>query len=87
MISGKGSNEGYTAMQWAIILYYINAEKYPDIPTDIEKIRQFMKDFDISEKTESNLGNKYSMIKNIFDEHRSTITLRMIQDAKRCYQE
>lgn len=83
LIIGKVPNEGYTAMQWAIVLYYINAEKYPDITTDSEKIRQFMEDFNISKKTEKNLSIKYSKIKNIFDEHRSTITLRMIQDAKK----
>ncbi len=76
------SNEGYTVMQWAIVLYYINAEKYPDITTDREKIRQFMKDFKIAKKTESNLRNKYSMIKNIFDDRRSSITEKMLQDAK-----
>jgi hypothetical protein len=82
LIIGKVPNEGYTAMQWAIVLYYINAEKYPDITTDREKIRQFMKDFKIAKKTESNLRNKYSMIKNIFDDRRSSITEKMLQDAK-----
>jgi hypothetical protein len=82
LISDKIPNEGYTVMQWAIVLYYINAEKYPDITTDREKIRQFMKDFKIAKKTESNLRNKYSMIKNIFDDRRSSITEKMLQDAK-----
>ena len=77
------SNGGFTVMQWAIILYYIDAEKYPDIPTDSEKIRQFMKDFNISKKTESNLKNKYSRIKNIFGNYSGTITEKMIQDAKK----
>lgn len=77
------SSEEYTAMQWAIILYYINAEKYPDIPTDADKIRQLMYDFGISQKTEANLKNKYSMIKNILENRRSAITEKMLQDAKK----
>jgi hypothetical protein len=58
LISGKVPNEGYTVMQWAIILHYINAEKYPNKESDNQMIRQFMKDFNI-QYSYNNIRNKF----------------------------
>lgn len=65
LISGKVPNEGYSVMQWAIILHYINAEKYPNKESDNQMIRQFMKDF--------NIQYSYDNIRNTFYDFKSRL--------------
>lgn len=70
LISDKVPNEGYTVMQWAIILNYINPEKYSHIVRTTDKIKQLIKDFGLTYSSKS-MYNAYMKFKSRVKKTRS----------------
>lgn len=81
LIIGKVSNEGYTVMQWAIVLYYVEPEKYSHIVRSTEKVRQLIKDFGLSYSYKS-LYNTYMKFKSRVENTRSDDSEKHIQEKK-----
>lgn len=75
------SNGGFTVMQWAIILYYVDAEKYSHIVHATEKVRQLIKDFGLSYSYKS-LYNAYMEYKGRVENTRSDDSEKHIQEKK-----
>lgn len=81
LISDKVPNEGYTVMQWAIILNYINPEKYSHILHSTDKVRQLIKDFGLSYSYKS-LYNAYMEYKGRVENTRSDDCEKYIKEKK-----
>ncbi len=75
------SNGGFTVMQWAIILYYVDAEKYSHIVHATEKVRQLIKDFGLSYSYD-NLYNTYMKFKSRVENTRSDDCEKYIKEKK-----
>lgn len=81
LIIGKVPNEGYTVMQWAIVLYYVEPEKYSHIVRSTEKVRQLIKDFGLTYSYKS-LYNTYMKFKSRVENTRSDDCEKYIQEKK-----
>jgi hypothetical protein len=81
LISDKIPNDGYTVMQWAIILNYINPEKYSHILHSTDKVRQLIKDFGLSYSYD-NLYNTYMEFKSRVENTRSDDCEKYIKEKK-----
>lgn len=81
LISDKIPNDGYTVMQWAIVLYYVEPEKYSHIVRSTEKVRQLIKDFGLSYSYKS-LYNTYMKFKSRVENTRSDDSEKHIQEKK-----
>lgn len=75
------SNGGFTVMQWAIILYYVEPEKYSHIVHATEKVRQLIKDFGLTYSYKS-LYNTYIEFKGRVENTRSEDSRKHIQQKK-----
>lgn len=81
LVSDKIPNDGYTVMQWAIILNYINPEKYSHILHSTDKVRQLIKDFGLSYSYKS-LYNAYMEYKGRVENTRSDDCEKYIKEKK-----
>ena len=81
LISDKVPNEGFTVMQWAIILYYVEPEKYSHIVRSTDKVRHLIKDFGLSYSYD-NLYNTYLEFKGKVKNIRSDDSEKHIREKK-----